>query len=139
MFLCRVLCPLNVLSMAEKQDIAMNQFTSATDAEYIYAEATNGSQVKIKKSDLLNAMFQKGTPVKDYNLNTEIGIYYINVSVNGTINGPSNSISYGILFVLKGLNNYIVQIACSVTGLLNVFIRTRTELAWSEWKSVNIT
>ncbi len=125
--------------MAEKQDIAMNQFTSATDAEYIYAEATNGSQVKIKKSDLLNAMFQKGTPVKDYNLNTEIGIYYINVSVNGTINGPSNSISYGILFVLKGLNNYIVQIACSVTGLLNVFIRTRTELAWSEWKSVNIT
>ena len=125
--------------MAEKQDIAMNQFTSATDAEYIYAEATNGSQVKIKMSDLLNAMFQKGTPVKDYNLNTEIGIYYINVSVNGTINGPSNSISYGILFVLKGLNNYIVQIACSVTGLLNVFIRTRTELAWSEWKSVNIT
>ena len=125
--------------MAEKQDIAMNAFTSATDAEYIYAEATNGSQVKIKKSDLLNAMFQKGTPVKDYNLNTEIGIYYINVSVNGTINGPSNSISYGILFVLKGLNNYIVQIACSVTGLLNVFIRTRTELTWSEWKSVNIT
>lgn len=120
-------------------DIKMNSFAQATDAAYIYAEAANGSQVKIKKSDLLNAMFQKGTPVKDYNLNTEIGIYYINVSVNGTINGPSNSISYGILFVLKGLNNYIVQIACSVTGLLNVFIRTRTELAWSEWKSVNIT
>lgn len=124
--------------MAE-QDIKMNQFQVVTDAAYIYAEASNGSQVKIKKSDLLNAMFQKGTPVKDYNLNTEIGIYYINVSVNGTINGPSNSISYGILFVLKGLNNYIVQIACSVTGLINVFIRTRTELAWSEWKSVNIT
>ena len=120
-------------------DIKMNSFVQATDAAYIYAESSNGSQVKIKKSDLLNAMFQKGTPVKDYNLNTEIGIYYINVSVNGTINGPSNSISYGILFVLKGLNNYIVQIACSVTGLLNVFIRTRTELAWSEWKSVNIT
>ncbi len=125
--------------MAEKQDIAMNQFQMVTDAPYIYVELADGSQGKIKKSDLLNAMFQKGTPVKDYNLNTEIGIYYINVSVNGTINGPSNSISYGILFVLKGLNNYIVQIACSVTGLLNVFIRTRTELTWSEWKSVNIT
>ena len=125
--------------MADKQDIAMNQFQMVTDAPYIYVELADGSQGKIKKSDLLNAMFQKGTPVKDYNLNTEIGIYYINVSVNGTINGPSNSISYGILFVLKGLNNYIVQIACSVTGLLNVFIRTRTELAWSEWKSVNIT
>ena len=125
--------------MAEKQDIAMNQFQMVTDAPYIYVELADGSQGKIKKSDLLNAMFQKGTPVKDYNLNTEIGIYYINVSVNGTINGPSNSISYGILFVLKGLNNYIVQIACSVTGLLNVFIRTRTELTWSEWKSITIT
>lgn len=135
MFLKRM--PLKCKNMAE--DIKMNSFAQATDAAYIYAEATNGSQVKIKKSDLLNAMFQKGTPVKDYNLNTEIGIYYINASVNGTINGPSNSISYGILFVLKGLNNYIVQIACSVTGLLNVFIRTRTELAWGEWKSVNIT
>ena len=131
--------PLKCKNMAEKQDIAMNQFQIVTDAPYVYVELADGSQGKIKKNDLLNAMFQKGTPVKDYNLNTEIGIYYINVSVNGTINGPSNSISYGILFVLKGLNNYIVQIACSVTGLLNVFIRTRTELAWSEWKSVNIT
>lgn len=42
--------------MAEKQDIAMNQFQVATDAEYIYAEATNGSQVKIKKSDLASAL-----------------------------------------------------------------------------------
>ena len=133
------LLPLKCKNMADKQDIAMNQFQMVTDAPYIYVELADGSQGKIKKSDLLNAMFQKGTPVKDYNLNTEIGIYYINVSVNGTINGPSNSISYGILFVLKGLNNYIVQIACSVTGLLNVFIRTRTELTWSEWKSVNIT
>ena len=137
MFLKRM--PLKCKNMAEKQDIAMNQFQMVTDAPYIYVELADGSQGKIKKSDLLNAMFQKGTPVKDYNLNTEIGIYYINVSVNGTINGPSNSISYGILFVLKGLNNYIVQIACSVTGLLNVFIRTRTELTWSEWKSITIT
>lgn len=137
MFLKRM--PLKCKNMADKQDIAMNQFQMVTDAPYIYVELADGSQGKIKKSDLLNAMFQKGTPVKDYNLNTEIGIYYINVSVNGTINGPSNSISYGILFVLKGLNNYIVQIACSVTSLLNVFIRTRTELTWSEWKSVNIT
>ena len=126
--------------MIEKVNISqvMNQYQIVTDADYVCVEKGN-SQGKINKGDLLNAMFQKGTPVKDYNLNTEIGIYYINVSVNGTINGPSNSISYGILFVLKGLNNYIVQIACSVTGLLNVFIRTRTELAWSEWKSVNIT
>lgn len=33
-------------------DIAMNAFTSATDAAYIYAEVANGNQVKVKKSDL---------------------------------------------------------------------------------------
>lgn len=47
--------------MAEKQDIAMNQFQVVTDAAYIYAEAANGSQVKIKKSDLADVLFnQKG-------------------------------------------------------------------------------
>lgn len=35
--------------MADKR---MNQFTPATDMEYVYAELADGSQVKIKKSDL---------------------------------------------------------------------------------------
>lgn len=35
-------------------DIKMNSFAQATDAAYIYAESSNGSQVKIKKSDLLS-------------------------------------------------------------------------------------
>lgn len=38
--------------MVEKKDVAMNAFPQVTDAEYIYAEAADGSQVKIKKSDL---------------------------------------------------------------------------------------
>lgn len=38
------------------QDIEMNAFTPATDGAYIYAEATNGSQVKIKKSDLASIL-----------------------------------------------------------------------------------
>lgn len=33
--------------MAEKQDIAMNQFQVVTDVEYIYGETANGSQGKI--------------------------------------------------------------------------------------------
>lgn len=41
--------------MAE-DDIKMNSFAQATDAAYIYAEAANGSQVKIKKSDLANVV-----------------------------------------------------------------------------------
>ena len=39
-------------------DIKMNSFAQATDAAYIYAESSNGSQVKIKKSDLLSSLFQ---------------------------------------------------------------------------------
>lgn len=41
-------------------DIKMNSFAQATDAAYIYAEAANGSQVKIKKSDLVKLLV--GTP-----------------------------------------------------------------------------
>lgn len=37
-------------------DIKMNSFAQATDAAYIYAEAANGSQVKIKKSDLVELL-----------------------------------------------------------------------------------
>ena len=39
--------------MADKR---MNQFTPATDMEYVYAELADGSQVKIKKSDLANIL-----------------------------------------------------------------------------------
>ena len=39
--------------MADKQ---MNQFTTATDGAYIYAEAADGSQVKISKADIINLL-----------------------------------------------------------------------------------
>lgn len=42
--------------MAEKQDIAMNQFQIVTNAPYIYVELADGSQGKIKKEDLANVM-----------------------------------------------------------------------------------
>ena len=57
--------------MADKQDIKMNSFAQATDAAYIYAEAANGSQVKIKKSDLFTSVFAyKGLLREDKDLNT---------------------------------------------------------------------
>lgn len=47
--------------MAEKQDIAMNQFQIISDAPYVYVELADGSQGKIKKSDLADVLFnQKG-------------------------------------------------------------------------------
>lgn len=42
--------------MAEKQDIKMNQFQVVTDAPYIYVELADGSQGKIKKSDLVEVI-----------------------------------------------------------------------------------
>lgn len=39
--------------MAEKR---MNEFQQVVDAEYVYAEAADGSQVRIKKSVLWNCI-----------------------------------------------------------------------------------
>ena len=74
--------------MAE-QDIKMNSFAQATDAAYIYAEAANGSQVKIKKSDLFTSVFAyKGLLSSDKDLNTisENGIYYSAFAMNSPEN-----------------------------------------------------
>ena len=57
--LCRILCPLNVLSMAEKQDIAMNAFQIVTDVAYIYGEKSDSSQGKIKKDTFLNGIMKE--------------------------------------------------------------------------------
>lgn len=63
--------------MADKR---MNEFVPVTDGAYIYGEAANGSQMKIKKSDLLNGTFQiRGTVevflVDPPYLSTEVGTY----------------------------------------------------------------
>lgn len=69
--------------MAEKQDIKMNIFAQATDAAYIYAEASNGSQVKIKKSDLAK-IIGKLLPIgNDFFYEGSIGIgQVINTGIN---------------------------------------------------------
>ena len=38
------------------EDIKMNQFQIVSDAPYVYVELADGSQGKIKKSDLANMM-----------------------------------------------------------------------------------
>ena len=70
--------------MAEKQDIAMNQFQIVTDADYVYVEKGN-NQGKIKKSDFIDIVkryitsvrFAGGIPDSDLNSiykNEESGI-----------------------------------------------------------------
>lgn len=90
-------------------DIKMNSFAQATDAAYIYAEAANGSQVKIKKSDLLGALFQdRGTFEGDLNELKTAGMYYI---TGNTENKPAGF--YGLVLVFRS-GAGIVQIAYSV-------------------------
>ena len=68
------------------EDIKMNAFTPAMDGAYIYAETANGSQVKIKKSDLLRSILQpmvlpisSENKIGDYD-NTDSGYGYYNNS-----------------------------------------------------------
>lgn len=71
--------------MAEKR---MNEFQQVVDAEYVYAEAADGSQVRIKKSDFMELLraelgysFLKNNPneaIEDCNI-------YAGFSKNGFI------------------------------------------------------
>lgn len=54
MFLKRM--PLKYAIVMAGSDIAMNQFQIVSDAPYVYVELADGSQGKIKKSDLANVM-----------------------------------------------------------------------------------
>ena len=124
--------------MAEKQDIKMNQFQVITDAAYIYGEAANGSQGKIRKSDLLSKMFQyRGEVSENYDNFIENGIYQIYYGSNVT-NAP-DGISFGFLLVFK-TEFYLAQIALEVRpGNMAVKLRTNSGSAWSGWKSVTLT
>ena len=129
--------PLKCKNMAE-DDIKMNSFAQATDAAYIYAEAANGSQVKIKKSDLLSEVFQyRGDVSENYDNFIENGIYQIYSGANVT-NAPTG-IGYGMLLVFK-TKFYLFQIAMDVRpSNISVKLRTNSGPAWSDWKSVTLT
>ena len=61
--------------MADKK---MNQFTTATGGEYIYAEAADGSQVKIAKANLvsmLGGLIPRSVQDKNLNNCIDLGIY----------------------------------------------------------------
>ncbi len=55
MFLCRILCPLNVLSMAEKQDIREEQMTVTNSVDYLRGLKGNNSVL----ISVLNAISNK--------------------------------------------------------------------------------
>lgn len=71
------------------EDKKMNQFTSATDAIYMYAEAADGSQVKIEKTTLVklirNVLHKRFNAGKDQVVkfsfdDGDSGLFYITVA-----------------------------------------------------------
>ena len=125
--------------MAEKQDIAMNQFQVVTDVTYIYGETANGSQVKIKKSDLFTSVFAyKGLLRGDKDLNTisEYGIHY---SANA-LNSPERVTGLLLHYLETDMASQIL--INSRTGEL--YTRSQVYNAgnwdnWTEWKSISLT
>lgn len=121
------------MDMADKR---MNQFTPATNMEYVYAELADGSQVKIKKSDLFSLLFQvKYSFNGDLNDLKENGIFY---TTGDTINGYNTGIL--LCFALEGA---VIQISTSV---FNNVIGYRTLLynngkwdQWTDWIAVSFT
>ena len=94
--------------MAEKR---MNEFQQVVDAEYVYAEAADGSQVRIKKSDFMELLraelgysFLKNNPneaIEDCNIYADFsknGLYIVDES---TQNRPPESNYRAILMVLS--------------------------------------
>lgn len=120
-------------------DIKMNSFAQATEAAYIYAEAANGSQVKIKMSDLFARVFAyKGLLREDKDLNTisENGIYY---SANA-LNSPERVTGLLLHYMETDMASQIL--INSRTGELY----TRSQVyntgnwdKWTEWKSITLT
>ena len=99
--------------MADKQ---MNQFTTATDGAYIYAEASNGSQVKIAKADLINAI--GGIANRGYTTNLNdckyTGLYMADNIQGGTENCPIRDSCLVVVFSIPNL--YMIQICFALNS-----------------------
>lgn len=118
--------------MVEKKDMAMNTFPVVTDAAYIYAEAADGSQVKIKKSNLLGLTFlDRGIFEGDLNELRTAGMYYV---TGNTINKPEGY--SGLALVFKSSIG-VVQIAYNIfngTSAKRVLLFNNGNLdTWSNW------
>ena len=109
-------CPKNGKSMAENLDIRMNQLPTATDGAYIYAEAADGSQVKIAKSDLAilirNAIIQKNKVETNIQKGEHLpinevephSIYLL------TIQAIASNIEYSAVYVLHWASVYAASV-----------------------------
>lgn len=125
--------------MTEKLDVPMNTFTPATDAEYIYAEATDGSQVKIKKSDLISLLKNRFSYVDVYNYSGDIsnisktGIYMI---FSGATNTPTGSTVQGSVLFNMFWNIDTIKQMYFPYDYNGMYIRYKRGNAWTDWRKL---
>lgn len=131
-------------------DIKMNSFAQATDAAYIYAESSNGSQVKIKKSDLVEVI-RGAMPVATETtkgLMPANGIIPISTEQAGDLLNTGSAFGYshqedgsglyGIFLSIK--QNSVFQLKASFDGsALKFRVYNQTKQEWSSWKSISFT
>ena len=117
--------------MADKQ---MNQFTTAKDGAYIYAEAADGSQVKISKADLIALikpeMLGVYGSVDDPNTLDNYGINGMYSVPRTAKNIPSFSSNSSVLFVIS-CSGYIMQVLVE-PFTSNRWMRSISS-TWTEW------
>ncbi len=92
MFLCGVLCPLNVLSMAEKQDIRENAMAGGTPAR-LRGLAANGNSISPTVEEVMNA----------------IGIYTYSFTLAASEEKDLGNLGYG-LYLITSPDNAITAI-----------------------------
>ena len=121
--------------MADKK---MNEFQQVADAEYVYVEAADGSQVKIKKSDLFSSIFQyRGLASShDFNDNDISGSYQTGDFSRNAANNPG--VGYGVL-VCMDVGSYLLQFSFDMFEK-KMYYRMRTNLnEWKNWYYVSFT
>nr|DAG56113.1 MAG TPA: hypothetical protein [Bacteriophage sp.] len=127
--------PLKSKVMAE--DIKMNVFPQVTSAEYIYGELVDGSQIKIKKSDLaclIGAVIYSSS-ITDLDKIETSGIYPIGDKCENVPSG-SEQTQGCILFHLHWDINCSKQLYFTYNGA--IFYRFKTRF-WSDWKKISFT
>ena len=140
--------------MASTADIRMNQATVASDGSYVYAEAADGSLVKISKASL--AILIKGLlPVvststsglmptsgfiyrgivttQDFDSLVDNGTYQISNTTGA--NAPT---TYGVMAVFS-ISSMALQIVASAVHPFSVFFRVKGfgEPKWKNWVTLN--
>ena len=122
--------------MASTADIRMNQATVASDGSYVYAEAADGSLVKISKASLLKSV--KEMPLYDGNLNNltaangSCNVYKLSTNCTNTpIDGN------GAVCLVFAYDNWVYyQIFIGMDGKVR-FRMCQGTSNWTGWTSLN--